>query len=93
MMAVVRALVCPTAHRDATGLSLRDSKPVDSKRRNIESRSPCGQKVGLQLTERTGELEPMARARAGDEDLQVSRMKIHDEVMIRRISEEANRAL
>src|SRR5712691_7194142 len=76
-----------------TGSILTGGPPFYSKWRQVESRFSRRDKLRLQLADRARELESMPRARARDQDLRVEWMEVDDEVVIRRVGEQAHTAL
>src|SRR5689334_7446221 len=59
----------------------------------IESLVAAAHKIGLNLTDHAGELEPMSRTWARHKNAWIVRMPVDDEVVIRRIGKEADIAL
>ena len=75
------------------GGALSRGPSIDAECRQIESGATRRQKICLRLSERAGELEAVSRARARHEHLRVVGVKIDDEIVIRRVGEDANAAL
>src|SRR5262249_36682432 len=66
--------------------------PTPSKQAQIKLASPAHDQIGEDFSNRAGELEPVPRTRAGQEDLGDARVAVDEEMFIRRVRVETNRA-